>query len=187
MNQTKTASSKSSSEPSYLSLAIDPGATSGVALLHGAERLASWTVKLNDFRTREEIVDIAHNEARARGLNLMVAIERWRGGGKWGTKSIAGTGAAFGVWKDTLLRAGYPASRIVIVYPTEWRGRVYGFAGGRDSKEWKRIAITYVEARFDLVLEADEAEAVCIALWMRGAEKVQRKAPKRRPKARSTT
>lgn len=168
----------------HVVLAIDPGSKSGAAVMHGGQLIQSWALKLDDIEQRAAVVQTAIGTAIALNLPLMAILERWRGGGKWGTRAIAGTGASYGVWRDELIRAGYPKSRITTVYPTEWRGRVFGFAAGRSSNEWKRIAVEYVQARFDVTLKADEAEAVCIALWGVDADKVLKRVPKIRARSR---
>jgi hypothetical protein len=180
---------------SCIVLGIDPGATSGWALMQppspgvtrhaGTEGLVMHGTTTSSAkgvqRMRQVIAEcIAHAEGA--GLPLVVVAESWRGTGgrNRGVRTLTGIGAAWGRWESLLLLEGVPASRIVRLDTGTWCKRAYGVSR-KKSAAWKAMAKSYVQRRFGVDLASDdEAEAVVIAHVGIRSPEVRAVLPKRR-------
>lgn len=167
-------------------LGIDPGATSGWAILTPessalcagnatAPRLRCGTVNAG----RNAVIVWAQEVAAEQNLPLIVVAEKWTAGGWASHTTLLGLGAVWGKWEAALSEAGHPKRRIVRVYPQTWRARVIG-GRQRSTEDWKAAAQTLVKHRFDKHVSSDAAEAACIALWGLYAGEVGAVLPKRK-------
>lgn len=130
------------------------------------------------------VVRSAQLQARTIGLPLIVVHETPAGDtrqrNKFGSRvpMYAGLGAAWGAWRTCLRLAEHPDSRMLSVTTGEWRARVYGHS--RMSTETAKLyAQSLCRARWSLELDADAAEAVCIAVWAFHSGHVAERIPKR--------
>jgi hypothetical protein len=136
-------------------LAIDPGATSGFAVVRAGKVLGSGVAQCAVDRRR--ILD-AWGE-----FPDVIVREDWTRGGQWGFKQVLGMGAEWGRWAEAIELANLRLLRVRKVEPNEWRYPLLG-RRRRTRPEWKAAAISYVEA---LGIDAghDESEAICIGLF----------------------
>jgi hypothetical protein len=146
---------KMTSAPTLTVFAIDPGATSGFAVVRGDRVLGSGTAKCAADRRR--ILDTWGEEPD------IIVREDWTRGGKWGFKQVLGMGAAWGHWEEALELAGLRPLRVKKVLPNEWRLPLLG-RKRLTREQWKREAIGYVDA-LGIDAGSDESEAICIGLW----------------------
>lgn len=166
-------------------LGIDPGATSGWALLyvdaHGRERLEAGTCR----GASRDVVDRALALAAETGLPLVVVAERWSAGGWASHTTLLGLGAAWGAWLAAL-DGRVPKRRIVRVYSQTWRAAIIG-GRQRSTEAWKESACRVAFVRWGVVLGPDAAEAACIAAWGARAGEVGAALPKSRAGRRRAT
>lgn len=170
-------------------LGIDPGTTSGWAILV-PESLAIRSGREGTPRLRCSAIDVGHGgvvdwaqeTACSVGLPLVVVAEKWTAGGWASHTTLLGLGAAWGKWEAALREAKHPKRRIVRVYSQTWRAAIIG-GRQRPADEWKAAAQAQVKYRFGVECGPDAAEAVCIALWGSHAGEVGDVLPKRRRRA----
>lgn len=144
-----------------LILAIDPGATSGAAILD-AVTMHEWaTVKT--ARERREMVCLARQRAAATGAALVVVGESWKGRrtGTMSMASITGLGAAWGRWLEQLEIVNHPKRRIIRIDTGTWRKTLFG-GRRRKGAEFKELARRWCKQRYGIDLPHDVAEAACL-------------------------
>lgn len=175
-----------------LVLGVDPAARSGWALRGPAAPLAgrkpspestgllahgTTTRSRKGARATVEAVRLASDLAHSFGVPLVVVGERWVGDwsaehGGTNTRTIAGLGASWGRWEAVLDLEGVVRRRVLRVDQPEWRRAIHGAPARRRSESWKRAAIQWCRLRHGVELDADTAEAVCIAEWAMLSPKV---------------
>jgi hypothetical protein len=143
-------------------LAIDPGATSGFAVVRGGRVLGSGTARCAADRRR--ILDAWGEKPD------IIVREDWTRGGQWGFKQVLGMGAEWGRWAEAIELAGLRPLRVKKVEPNEWRWPLLG-RSRRTREQWKRAAIDYVGA-LNIDAGSDESEAICIGLFATRSEDV---------------
>lgn len=156
-------------------LTIDPGKTSGYALLvPGRLALSGMTTSPEMCRT---VIATARDAASAVKRPLIVVAETWTTGDRVHDRrmraaTLLGLGAAWQNWRVALDEVGLPASRILRVNTSTWRAKVIGGPMNRSSEEWKQLARLHAEQRFPHRMNRpgdhlgdDEAEALCILAW----------------------
>ena len=187
-----------------LILAIAPAAASGAAILtspgelpadllrpdrrHLAMGLCHWRV-VKKATERAEVVQEARDWAKALKTKVVVVGEEWKvtgnGGKRWNTQTISGVGAAWGRWLEALELAGHPARRVTRIDTGTWRSRLFG-GRRRKGEEYKRMAVRWCLARYDIELPHDVAEAVCLGNVALRDPEVRKLMPQRRVKVRRT-
>lgn len=153
-------------------LAVDPGETSGWALLDRGRLVASGTCDV--FAAGPPTVVAA---ALALGLPVVAVVERpFRV--RWSNQT--GIGTADRIWRHHLAVAGL-GRRIVRVYPATWRARVLGpsWAVAKREAVREREGIVAAAELGRTGVHPDEAAAVCIGRWGAFAGEVREKLPKR--------
>lgn len=142
-------------------LGIDSAATSGWA--RGAPRAHRFALDASGTcRTacqRRDVVTAAIARAAEMRVPLVVVAEDWAPHGMT-PRTFGGLREAFGRWAEHLDLAALPVVRVM---PNRWRGALGLRASGSDA--WKRAAQLAVRARFGIEATADQAEAVCIAVY----------------------
>ncbi len=167
-------------------LAIDPGATSGWAVLFPVRGQVIEWAEYGSERTSERrryAVLRAGEIAQTDNLPLIVTAETWSAHGAFGgARTQRGLGEAWGRWAEQIEEAGIPDRRIVRVLSNTWQGKVVG-VGGRATREQRIDAsIEYVRRRFGVVCSADEAAAICIGVYGMHCDEVAAVLPKARAK-----
>ncbi|MEQ8720989.1 MAG: hypothetical protein RID81_06895 [Sandaracinaceae bacterium] len=159
-------------------LAIDPGKVSGWAILREGRPVLSGTATTRE--DRERAVGSALCIGEDSGLPLVVVGEKWTPGGRFGgARTMAGLGAAWGRWEETLDEAGVPKTRRLRVNVQTWRAATIG-GPQRKSEQWKADAVATVRRVYQIEAKtSDEAEAVLVGRWAESAGEVGRKLPKR--------
>jgi hypothetical protein len=158
-----------------LVLGVDPGSASGAALvvggahLHSARDLVRAWDGLGSREQRLDVCAFAADEADERGLRLVAVVETWNPHGKWGFDAIVGLAEQAGRWLDTIEEIGAP---IVRVESQAWRRALFGGGPNRKTAAWKELARAFAEQRSGRKLEANAAEAFCIATWGTRAQPV---------------
>lgn len=155
---------------------IDPGRRSGIASISDGKLMFVGSLDPSNRVRRDKAIADALGGFPA--LEASYAIEGWSGGplrvaGGIPVSSVTliGFGESIGQWFDSLAWLGVDAATVRRPMASQWRS-VLPFRGrGRD--EWKKIACDYVRHRFGLQTRADEAEAVCMALWLESEERQQ--------------
>jgi hypothetical protein len=160
-------------------LAIDPGATSGYAILTNASGAIGIVANGEREFASMEIVRRAMRSATVNELPLVAVAEKWTAGGWRSAASMMGLGAAWGAWEQVLREAGHPKRRIVRVYSQTWRAAMIG-GRQRSAEQWKADAQRIVKARYGIDAGPDEAEAILIGAWAMHAGEVAAVLPKRR-------
>ena len=159
-----------------VSFGVDPGATSGYAIFERELPLkAGVAITATD---RSNAVRAALRSSEASRLPLVVSMEKWPAGGRFGgSRTMSGLGSAAGRWLEAMEAAGIKKSRVQRVYPQTWFSRT---VGGRMSRD-KTRQMTMFNARFPELgqLHADAADAVGIALWALHADETRKAIPKR--------
>ncbi len=151
---------------SCIVMAIDPGKVSGVAYLLRDEIIDHRVVKTASERAKA--IQFALTLEEDTGLPLIVVGESWKGRARWqgrNTQTLAGIGAAWGRWAEALELLGVPKRRTLRIDTGTWRRAVFGGPAKRRSEMWKRMAVSWVEAHYGVVVSDDEAEAICIG-WL---------------------
>jgi hypothetical protein len=166
-------------------LAIDPGATSGLAVTCPGLPMNVRTI--TDASERASAVADAVRLASCRELPLIVVAEKWAmRHGKWGTAQASGTAAQWGRWQEALELAGtYRLGRSIFpktvrVYHATWVSRVLGVSTNVGQERLQRLSLARVKtagATGD-VDDHNAAAAGCIALWAEHAEEVAKMLPK---------
>lgn len=132
-------------------LGIDPSVHhTGLAVVGRGNLLYHGTIPITQFGTTITMLSVYNIKLTAVELAVVEQVGTYRQG------KI--THAMASVIVNTL--TSYLSCDIITVAPSTWRKAILG--NGRASKE---DAIMYVEAVFGVRLPADEAEAVCIALY----------------------
>lgn len=159
-------------------LAIDPGKTSGWSAWREGYYVASGTAK-----THEERLWVAAEAMKAEakfGRRVIVVGEIWTPGGKFaGARTMQGIGSAWGEWLVALELAGIPKSRVMRVKVQTWRSV---FATGRrmTSEAWNvELARRASQLAQRVVVDDNEADAVCIGWWATRSGDVARKIAKK--------
>jgi hypothetical protein len=152
-------------------LGIDPGASSGVALMdHYGVLALSGTVKKRQHQLRTRAVLSAYSLALEEKVDLVVVREMWQAGGrKMNPKTYAGMGRAWGQWFESLLVNAplLPANRILNVYPATWKKHCgVGAKTAELSYDRQRA---YISGRIGAGVARgageDELAAICIASY----------------------
>jgi len=163
-------------------LAIDPGATSGWAVVARGRVFASGVA-----RTAADRAGVVGDwSASLLGLPDVAVVETWTvgggrgraGGTRWTPSTMIGLGAARGRWLERLELACVPARRIVSVTPATWRAVLAGLPR-KTTDDAKRSAAIVARAKVGRPVEPDEAEAICIGLWAAHAPEVGAVLPRR--------
>lgn len=155
-------------------LAIDPGTTSGWAVLTPEGR---WQLGVlgPDARhaARLLVVAIATDAVVVHGLPLVVVAERWAM--RW--RPAGAPRESWGQWLSALDEAGVPRRRIVRVNVGRWSARLLGGMALTTEQRQSR-SVLVAKARFGLDVTHDEAAALLMALWGSRAGEVARVLPK---------
>ncbi len=183
MSRRRPALPRSADPLDCVILAIDPGATSGWALLAPCVGRALGTVDrgfIGSGSTTREHADVVRRAMELAAFHrrpLVVVGEKWTTGNRWNDRrmnaaTLAGLGAAWGAWAHVLREAGHPKRRTLRVLVSDWRAAVLSLRVGTPREEAKARARW--RARLALGREPleDEAEACCIALWAAHAGEV---------------
>lgn len=164
----------------FMVLGIDPGKVGGYALLdQGGNVLESGQVKEREALKRRAVLRRLVTECLARGVDAVVCREKWSAGGFAGPSTMAGLGAAWGRWQEsmTLNAPMLPDSRIVAVYPQTWRSAVG--VGGSDVEKNMRARVRGRWPHLDAAsMGEDELMAIGLALYglRHGAEVIPKHA-----------
>ena len=159
-----------------LVLAVDTAERSGWAAIHGKDQfLAYGEADTLDGPALRYIVRWAVCHAEARGLPLVLVLEKAWGGKPW---VLVGLGAARERWMAAWRDLGQAEARVVSVQPSEWRAAVLGKRWARAKRDVVRpheqaVAMATVGA----AVGGDEAPAILIARWAMRAAKVARVLP----------
>ncbi len=166
----------------YVVLAIDPGKVSGWALFIEGDYITSGTAR--DYADRNNAARLGADAADTSKRPLVVVAEKWTPGGKFaGARTMAGLGAAWGLWLAALEVAEVPVSRVLRVHTQTWRAAVLGGGWGVTSREWDARAQRHarvVTGRDEL--DDNEADAIGIGAWaftLGGRVECDRKLPKK--------
>jgi len=163
-------------------LAIDPGKTSGAAILVRGEIFGIWGV--DGFEAADIVVQHWSDLATVHEAELVVVMEKWAGTFKRGSITAAGLGESAGMWKAALERNKIPKSRVVRVFPQTWYARVIG---GRKRADQKDVVMRAMLHRYPQIrqmnaadkLDHNGAEALAIGTWGARAPEVGDVLPKR--------
>lgn len=167
----------------YVVLAIDPGKVSGWAIFVEGQHVGSGVAR--DYADRNNAARLAAKAAETANRPLVVVAEKWTPGGRFaGARTMAGLGAAWGLWLAALEVAEVPVSRVLRVHTQTWRAAVLGGGCGVTSREWDARALrrARLELHTDANLDDNLADAVCIGAWAftpKGRTVVDPKLPKR--------
>lgn len=167
-----------------LVLAVDTAARSGWCAIHGRDQfLAYGEADTLDGPALRYIVRWALCHAEARGLPLVLVLEKAWGGKPW---VLVGLGAARERWMAAWRALDLPESHVVSVQPSEWRAVVLGKRWARAPREEVRPHEQAIaKATVGAAVSGDEAPAILIARWGMRAAKVARvlasPGPRRRP------
>lgn len=162
-------------------LAVDPGESSGWAVLLRGVVMSSGEVAASSIRDIESIIAWAWRCAHDRQMAVVLVRER-PFGGRMGTNSSG----ASRVWKACWDSAPYVVkSRSVTVYPSTWRAKVLGRGWGSKPRdvvrpEEQRVA-KMIRQNSEENVGPDEAAAICIGAWASRSGEVATKLP---PKAK---
>ena len=161
-------------------LAVDPGAKSGWAIFDRGRYVTSGVATRS--LGRKVAIDSATDQAKMSGLPLVIVAEKWTAGGLHANPAtMAGLGAAWGMWAEAIEEAGIPKARIVRVFPQTWRAAILQPRRGTKSEVLKAMSVVRAQAITGMAdVNHDEADAVCIGLWATKAAVVAAKIPKRR-------
>jgi hypothetical protein len=177
-------------------LAIDPGATSGYALVSlPGLRVPSRVWSGRTVNGHKSIVKMARDASKNDVMRpLIVVAETWTTGDRVHDRrmraaTLLGLGAAWERWCAAFDAVGVPKSRIVRVNTSTWRAKIIGGPMNRTTEQWKELAALHAQQRFPVRATSgapteDEAEALCIAAWAMHAGPVGeavKKAGKRYP------
>lgn len=154
-------------------LAIDPGKTSGFAVLQppfaGGGALSDGLVThgiakgIGDLQRALQ----AAEQAATDELPLVVVGESWKGsGGRHGmsAQTMTGIGASWGRWQAIVELSEHPMRRVVRLDTGTWRMRLFGRSRLK-SAVWKHMAVDWVRQRYGTTVTTDEAEAIAIG-WV---------------------
>ena len=161
-------------------LGIDPGATSGWAIMAPGTADVRLLGSGQCRGASRDAVDSAQTWAEMLELPLVAVGERWssamrmRGGARTSGFTQQGLGASWGRWQQLLEDAGQPKSKPLRVDLMTWRMGIFGGRFRRKSEVWKSLAVaragTFIEGREP---GTDEAEAICIAEFCMRWDKVR--------------
>lgn len=165
-------------------LAIDPGGTSGWAILVEGKPKCWGALLASDSDGIDRVIFEACDLAIRYKLPLVVLGEEWGRGGKRGMAQWQGLGGAWMAWKygcDRARAKGLPVveSRVLRVLQRTWRS-VFGLNLGREVV--KAYCLRAARERTGIELPAEQhdvAEALLIGLWGARAAAVGAKLPKR--------
>lgn len=174
-------------------LGIDPGMKrAGWCIYDPARRWVELgATGPRDVKARESVIADALWRAKTACLPLIVVGETWRVSGddetergrrqnrgkdrRWNSQTIAGLGAAWGLWLAELYRLNVPDRRILRVDTGTWRKDMFGrikltteaaieHAAVRTLSMFQRVGVP--GARLDeLRAMSDEVNAACMAAW----------------------
>lgn len=165
-------------------LAIDPGATSGWAILVEGKPRCWGSLAASDSDGIDRVIFEACDLAIRYKLPLVVLGEEWGRGGKRGMAQWQGLGGAWMAWKygcDRARAKGLPVveSRVLRVLQKVWRS-VFGLNLGREVVKAYCLRAARERTGIELPPEQhDVAEALLIGLWGARAAAVGAKLPKR--------
>lgn len=177
-------------------LAVDPGASTGAALVVSRPGRDLELVRVGDVPagTEPAWVELATDTALAAELPLIVVAETWTFGRgpheRMGSAAQVGLAAAWGRWPHLfdpaslrLAEARLFVVRTLRVNASTWHARMLGGGRGVPSAEWKRRARLRCERVHGAAAVAgvsdDAAEALVIAEWASRAGEVGRTLPVR--------
>lgn len=163
-------------------LAIDPGETSGWAVLvRGAldprrDAYRCGVLYSTAFHThRLAAISIARDASSHHGLPLIVVAEKWAV--RW--RPAGAPRESWGQWLAALDEAGIPRRRIVRVNVGKWSAKLLGsMALTTEQRQARSIAVA--KARFGLDVTHDEAAALLMAAWASRAGEVANVLPRRK-------
>jgi hypothetical protein len=161
-------------------LAVDPGAKGGWCVLTPERCVAG---PASTARERQCAVAGAAGEAEFLSLPLVVVMERWTAGGKWGAATMMGLGAQAGRWSEAV-ETYAPAARVVRVYAQTWRAGVLRGLPWRSREQAARSAGLVAAKRLGRACGPDEGVAACIAIWAEASAEVARVAGMRAKRKR---
>lgn len=84
---------------------------------------------------------------------------------KWTFPAILGIGEGWGKWTAEFERHCIREEHVIRATPLVWRDDLFGKRRPRDTKGIKEYAMSFVKHRFQLELDDDSAEALCLGLW----------------------
>lgn len=151
-----------------LIIGVDPGKTTGLALLEGDRLVVTHTAKFSNLPAWAPAVEAAVRSLRYVGqlvtdAQVHVAIEQmFMGRNRQTSHTDAELGGAI------LQEIGRQCVRLSVhrAMATQWRPVVLGPGTNRLSgAQAKPVAIEYCRRRWNVTLPEHEAEAACIALW----------------------
>lgn len=163
-------------------LALDPSKhRSGAAVMLGPDKVV-LAARARKQVQREFFVREALRYGAMLGLPVVVVAEEWdppkhrrirQANGtfktefdqKWTFPAILGVGEGWGRWTAEFERQGIREEHIIRATPPVWRDGLFGKRRPRDTKGAKAYAIAYVAQRFQLELDDDSAEALCLGVW----------------------
>jgi hypothetical protein len=148
-------------------LGIDPGASSGRALLYRDARTGRATLDESGVCKkpieRRDAVRRAVARAAELRLPLALCIEAHTHHGMT-PATYAGLRSSAAVWMEhASLEA--PGAPIIEPMPNRWRAALGLRANGGGPDAWKRAAVLGVRGRYGVSATHDEAEAVCLATF----------------------
>lgn len=159
-------------------LAIDPGASSGYAVLRSGWWSASGVLGPRATHAdRVRAVSYAIDAARLFALPLAVVAEKWAI--RW--RPAGAPRESWGQWLAALAEAKVPSRRIVRVNVGRWSAKLLG-AMALTTEQRQARSVAVARARFGLDVTHDEAAALLMATWGSRAAEVGRVLPKGRAK-----
>lgn len=168
-------------------LAIDPGETSGWAVMRGGHVPGTLTSKpacgaTSGSAGRAEAINTAVAFAKWQGLPLVVVAETWPRRMAGGLR--VGAFASWQGWREALAEAKVPKRRIVRAQMARWSAKVLGSAFLTTEARRAR-SLVVANARFGLALGPDDhdvAAALCLGIYATHAAEVGAVLPKGRAK-----
>lgn len=163
-----------------VTLCVDTATRSGWAIRARGRLLFSGELDTRDEDELNEIVGILASNSACQAFSAKVLVlER-----AWGTRTnvLLSLGASHERWRAAWRRAGYPASRVVKVYPASWRAKVLGGGAHAMPREQVRpieLASAQAEVGASCDVGPDEAAAICISRWAAIAPAVGKVLPAR--------
>jgi hypothetical protein len=168
-------------------LAIDPGRKSGWALFIAGRLDAHGDGNTHDARTAAVLR--ALDRSKVLGLPLVVVGETWKASrnaktdARMNPATLAGLGAAWGLWAAALEMAGVPKARVMRVAQNDWKRKVVGTSYAKHAATLLTVRRLLNIAK-DAPIPEDELAAMGIGLCAIRLGRVGAKLPKpRTPRA----